>query len=157
MHSIIKYGLLTLSISTATFFAGLYYGFDSGAKNYYALESVLSANFDVANARRLKSGTVEDLNKIDGILNLKIDNAVDQYNWYQESGNKYLSQMFFDGHIKLLPDSIMWVAKHRKKYPEKEGVYELVAMMKDNVEDKEIYLSNIKKRLETIERYSKGK
>ena len=72
------------------FTAGLSYGFKQGVENYSALEQVLVSYILTAQAHRLKSGTQDDLAKLEDFLLMEISAGLDSYIRYRDDGNHIL-------------------------------------------------------------------
>lgn len=151
---IIIYGLITVFLLIGTFLGGVYYGFNQGYSNYYSLEKVLSANVDVLRAKDLKSGSEKDLKGLYWHFELSINDAIDAFNWYQDSGNHLLSKLFLSGHVEHLPKSIKNLAAYRKQNQlELADTESLLCELPDNKSDRNDCLLRIERRLQTVELY----
>ena len=137
----------------AAFSVGVHYGTKTGVKNFYHLEKVLSTNIDVLRARDLKGGSEKELKHIYWEYETAINEALDSYNWYQRSGNKWFSKLFLSSHLEHLEKSVEFLALHRNLNPIENDYEFRLCDLSDSETDKQLCLNELKQRYELIERY----
>jgi len=110
--------VIPLVVGILSFCAGILYGFDSGIKNYAALESILTGHISTGYAKKLTSPNEDNIDATKGYLEFQIDNGLDSYIWYKESGNKLLSKISLSEHLEQYEVSVIQLAKYRANNPE---------------------------------------
>jgi hypothetical protein len=147
-----------ISLSTAfaifTFGGGVFYGSKVGIDNFYHLDNVLSTNIDVLRAKDLKGGSEKELKHIYWEYEMSINQAIDSYNWYQDSGNHLFSKLFLSSHLEHLEKSIKNIARYRSKNPVESETEILLCKLPESDSDKEICLKNLKERQALVKKYS---
>jgi hypothetical protein len=132
------------------FCLGGFYGFNQGVQNYAALESVLVGYMNTAQVNRLKSGSNEEIKNVSGYLLVGVDHGLDQYAWYEEKGNHFLSNLLLADHTNLLDKSIQGIASFRSENPE----VDLAGVLNDE-ESKNRYAEMYAKRQSVILEFGK--
>ncbi|MDH5630794.1 MAG: hypothetical protein OEY96_11645 [Gammaproteobacteria bacterium] len=145
---------INLILVVTAFAGGVYYGFNEGVENFYNLEKVLSSNRDVLRAKELKNGTDKDLKHIYWHFELSINDGIDAYNWYQNSGNHIFSEIFLSEHLQYLERSMNNLAKYRNSHHFDEEINKMMCRLPESEEDKADCMQRIEERIKTIEKYS---
>ena len=98
--------------------AGTAYGFKQGYENYAVLEKILAGGLFSAYAERSHDPTQENIDSVRWYLEFQVDQGLDSYIHYEESGNKLLSKLFLKEHLELFDKSGKLLANYRNKWPE---------------------------------------
>lgn len=138
-------------ILTVVFSLGVGFGFKQGSRNALSLEGVALGNILTAQAKRLHSGTDEDIKNIESLMTFYIDFGIDSFNWYETNGNHFLSELFMEGHTDLLEKGIRELSKYRIENPNTDD-QNLVADLFDD-EEKKLFLEKIEARKKTVSLY----
>ncbi|HAT41703.1 MAG TPA: hypothetical protein DCS87_08245 [Rheinheimera sp.] len=147
------YILLFIPLLLVAFSGGVYYGFNTGVENYYHLDKVLASNIDVLRAKDLKGGSDKELKHIYWELEMSINEAIDSYNWYHDSGNHLFSKLFLSSHLEHLEKSIKNLASYRGSNPIEDDTESLLCKLPEAESDKERCLEMMEKRREIVKKY----
>ena len=150
----ITYISLSIILILVAFSGGVYYGFRAGVDNYYHLDKVLATNIDVLRAKDLKGGSEKELKHIYWEYEMSISQAIDSYNWYQDSGGHLFSKVFLSSHLKHLEKSIKNIARYRSQNPVEPETELLFCRLPESDADKESCLKVLKKRQALVGKYS---
>ena len=144
---------LSFILVLVAFSGGVYYGFHVGVENYYHLDKVLSTNIDVLRAKDLKGGSENELKHIYWEYEMSISEAIDSYNWYQDSGNHLFSKVFLSSHLEHLEKSIENIAVYRNINPVESETESLLCELPESEADKEYCLKRLEERREIVRKY----
>ena len=131
-----KYIIVFLAV-IASFAGGSMYGFQEGINNYRHLEILPVAVIGTVYHKQLEAGDVE---RAQGYYNMQVDQAVDGYFWYEESGNSLLSGIFLLEHLESRESYLARLIEFRKQVPASDIRKFLKGELKNN------YISDIEKR-----------
>lgn len=101
-------------VGASAFAGGMFYGFSEGARNYALLEQVAVGAVSRHQLAALEKGKPE---YVTHLLELNVDSAIDRYALYQSSGNKLLSEYYFQSYTDNLEQYVDTLADYRKKHP----------------------------------------
>lgn len=101
-------------VGASAFAVGMFYGFSEGARNYALLEQVAVGAVSRHQLAALDKGKPE---YVTHLLELNVDSAIDRYALYQLSGNKLLSEYYFQSHTENLERYVDALAEYRKTHP----------------------------------------
>lgn len=144
---------VSLVLIILAFGGGTYYGFNKGVENYFHLENVLRSNIDVLRAKDLRKGDDKSLKHIYWHFEIAINDGIDSYNWYQNSGDHLFSSILLSSHVKHLDKSIRNVTSYRSQHPIDEEMFLSLCQLPKSDEDKEYCMQQIMRRKETVKEY----
>ncbi|WP_123636840.1 hypothetical protein [Marinimicrobium koreense] len=118
MNSKIAFYALLLSVVCSGL--GAWWGISQGVKHGVALDAVAFSAISTAQIKKLESGDPEDIEEVVSLLELYIDHGLDQFAWYGEHGNPYVSELIFSDYEASMIRGVRHAAKYRAGNPEKD-------------------------------------
>lgn len=139
-----------------SFLGGAFYGFKEGMNNYLHLGKVLSSNVDVLRAKDIRSGEERRLKHVFWHFQTSINEGIDSYNWYRDSGNHLFSRFFLSGHVDQLDESIKNIATYRLNDPIDDQIDIMLCELPRSAQDGESCLRKLEEREKTVRAYGDG-
>ncbi|MFT7561879.1 MAG: hypothetical protein ACI93R_003811 [Flavobacteriales bacterium] len=118
---------------------GIGYGFNSGIENYYHLERLPATLVVSSNYRHVANGdSTAHLEWIRG----DTETALDSYLWYEENGNRFLSNIFLEEYLDSREKYVNELIEYVKLTPAPRNLSEIL----HDDEARERYMDGVKKR-----------
>ena len=118
MNFKIAFSVLFLSVVCSGL--GAWWGISQGVKHGVALDAIAFAAISTAQIEKLKSDDPEDIEDVVSLLEFYIDHGLDQFAWYGEHGNPYVSELIFSDYEASMIRNVRYAAEYRAVNPEKD-------------------------------------
>lgn len=127
-----------------SFIGGTFFGFWGGINNYYRLDSLAGAVIDTAMYKNLEEGKLESPK---GLYSMNIDQAIDNYIWYEENSMPILPSVYLADFVESKDDYIGRLVIFRREIPSKDVRHLLEGDVKES------YIEAANQRDEFISEY----
>lgn len=136
--------VLYFVLVAVSFIGGTFFGFWGGINNYYRLDSLARAVIDTRMYKNLEEGELENPK---GLYSWNIDQAIDNYIWYEENSMPILPNIYLAELVESKDDYVGRLVVFRREIPSKDVRHFLEGDVK------EFYIETANQRDEFISKY----